>query len=75
MQLYKHIPGMQRCIAGINTLEGLHYVESGGLKAEPRAKSVTVHEMSQKSYVNRPKSAAQKVGYGGLGVHSDFIEP
>ncbi|XP_067939279.1 uncharacterized protein [Watersipora subatra] len=73
--LYKHIPSMQRCISGINTVEGLEFVETGGLKAEPRPKSVTVHEMSQKSYLNRPKSGSQKVGYGGLGVHSDYIDP
>ena len=65
---------MQRCISGIDAIEGLHYVETGGLTANPRPKSVTVHEMSQKSYVSRPKSGSQKVGYGGLGVHSDYIE-
>jgi len=73
--LYKHIPGMQRCIAGIDTQEGLRCVESGGLKAAPRPRSVTVTEMSAKSFLNRPKTAKQTVGYGGLGVHSDYIVP
>ena len=66
---------MQRCIAGIDTQEGLRYVESGGLKAPPRPKSVTVTQMSAKSFLNRPKTAKQKVGFGGLGVHSDYLKP
>lgn len=74
-QLYTHIPSMQRCIAGIDTQEGLQYVESGGLKAPPRPSTKSSVEMSDKSYVDRPKSGHQNVGIGGLGVMSDYIEP
>lgn len=66
---------MQRCIAGIDTQEGLEYVESGGLTAPPRSKVISTVEMSDKSYVDRPKSGHQQVGVGGLGSMSDFIQP
>jgi len=68
---------MQRCIAGIDTREGLDYVENGSLgvvkeRPPPRREEL---EYSQKMLLNRPKTAKQKVGYGGLGPLADPIVP